>query len=157
MKDQFKQIEKALVPANLSEKKDEPKVEQIAAKVKEKFEQVQPATQPQADITDISSPTKASTKPARVQQIEHLLAEGLESFYLQLPPEQRQKFKQDGEVAAKKINNLLQQAKIKIKEIIDIIRSWLRTVPGLNRFFVEQSAKIKADKILIISGKSKED
>jgi hypothetical protein len=61
---------------------------------------------------------------------------------------QQQEFKKSGEETVKKINNLLDKTKIKAGKIIDLIRAWLRLIPGINRFFLEQEAKIKADKII---------
>ena len=53
-----------------------------------------------------------------------------------------------GEETASKIAQLLEAAKVKTRKIFDLIVKWLRIIPGINRFFLEQEAKIKADKIL---------
>lgn len=92
-----------------------------------------------------------------VQQIENILAEDLGSFYQNLDSQQKVQFRQQGEETARQINTLLGQAKIKINQIIKLIINWLKMVPGLNKFFIEQSAKIKSDKILVTSGKIEDD
>ena len=42
----------------------------------------------------------------------------------------------------------MQQTKIQVKKIFILIISWLKIIPGVNKFFLEQEAKIKADRIL---------
>lgn len=58
------------------------------------------------------------------------------------------KFKQAGEETAGKISILLQTAKVQVKKIVELIVAWLRIIPGVNSYYLEQEAKIKADKIL---------
>ncbi len=84
------------------------------------------------------------------KKVEKILEEGLEQLYNELNPQDQVKFRRLGEVTAEKITVLLNQAKIKISEILNLIRQWLMSVTGINRYFVEQEAKIKAEKILKI-------
>jgi hypothetical protein len=81
------------------------------------------------------------------RQIEGVLAEGLEELYRALNPVEQEKFRKTGEVTAVKISLLLQKVKIKVSEILKLIRVWLSTIPGVNKYFIEQTSKIKADKI----------
>lgn len=83
-----------------------------------------------------------------IEQLEEILSAGLEDIYQDLPPDAKQIFKVKGEQAAGKIQLLLQSAKVKINEILDVIRGWLLVIPGVNIFFLEQEAKIKTDKII---------
>jgi len=64
-------------------------------------------------------------------KIEKILEEGLEQ-------------------TAFKIRELMRGAHVKIKKIFRLIIEWLRMLPGVNIFFLEQEAKIKADKILAL-------
>jgi len=84
----------------------------------------------------------------REKQIESILANGLADLYIKMPTDKQQEFKLAGEQTAHKINSLLDQAKVKVKEIIDLIRKWLLIIPGVNKFFLEQEAKIKADEVM---------
>lgn len=84
----------------------------------------------------------------RQKQIESILASGLEEIYLSLAPEKRKEFKQVGEITAAKINQLLAKAKVNIGAIIKLIRKWLVLIPGVNKYFLEQEAKIRADEII---------
>lgn len=81
-------------------------------------------------------------------QIEHIMEEGLQEAYKELSTIEQQEFKIKGEETAWQIRTLLNQAKIKIKKIFKLLVEWLRMLPGINRFFLEQEAKIKVDKII---------
>lgn len=87
----------------------------------------------------------------QLQQVEHVLAEGLEEIFATLPPGEQQKFKVAGEQAAQEVYGLLGQVKVKVSSIVDVIRRWLSTIPGVNKFFVEQEAKIKAQKLVSLT------
>lgn len=84
----------------------------------------------------------------RQKEIEKVLEAGLEGTYLSMPPVEQQEFMIAGEETARKISVLLGQAKIKFKKIIALIKKWLSLIPGVNKFFLEQEAKIKADEII---------
>jgi hypothetical protein len=83
-------------------------------------------------------------------EIEHIMAEGLEEAYRELPIIEQQKFKIKGEETALKIRQLLKATHLKVKKIFRLLLDWLRMLPGINRFFLEQEAKIKADKIIAL-------
>lgn len=82
------------------------------------------------------------------QQVENILAHDLESYYQKLTPEEQKIFRAKGEETAGKIVQLLEQAKLKIKKIWRLIKDWLKLLPGVNKFFLEQEAKIKTDQIV---------
>lgn len=91
---------------------------------------------------------KRSEKSETRKEIEDILAKDLEEVYLSLPAAMRARFRSEGEKTAIKVELLFHKAKLAILDIIKIIREWLLIVPGVNRFFVEQEAKIKADKLI---------
>lgn len=95
-------------------------------------------------------PATGILAPQSVQQkkIEKVLSSGLESIYLNLTPEKKKEFKRVGEETAAKINMLLEKTKINVGKIIKLIRKWLSIIPGVNKYFLDQEAKIKADEIL---------
>jgi hypothetical protein len=90
---------------------------------------------------------------ARTKEIEKVLEKDLGDIYVSLPPEKQRQFKIIGEETAIAINDLFNTGKLKIKRIIDLIRKWLSIIPGVNKFFLEQETKIKADEIIKISNK----
>jgi hypothetical protein len=89
----------------------------------------------------------------REKEIDAFLSEGLSETFLAMPPAKQKKFKEEGEKTAKQINILLDAAKINLGKIINLIRRWLSLITGVNRFFLDQEAKIKADKIVKIKNK----
>ncbi len=101
---------------------------------------------PQSHVAD--SQTETNLISYEIKQVEDILAEDLGEIYQQMPPDKQAIFKAKGEEVARKIVSILHSTKIRIKDILELIRGWLRLIPGVNKFFLEQEAKIKADKIL---------
>ncbi|MCK4539627.1 hypothetical protein KAU09_00560 [Candidatus Parcubacteria bacterium] len=87
-------------------------------------------------------------RQVQMKKIESILEKGLDDIYLAMPKERQEKFKQEGERTVEEINGLLETGKATIKKIINLIKGWLASIPGVNRFFIEQEAKIKADEII---------
>lgn len=83
-------------------------------------------------------------------RVEKIMEEDLADTFASLPPVKKQEFKIKGEETAYKISELLKKGKVKIKKIFKLILEWLMVLPGINRFYLEQEAKIKADKILAL-------
>ena len=88
-------------------------------------------------------------------KIENIMEDGLAEAFKELPPIERQEFKIKGEETAKKIRDLLKSTHVKVKKIFRLLLDWLRMLPGINRFFLEQEAKIKADKIIALKNHQK--
>lgn len=104
-----------------------------------------------------TAPVTAPVAPAKSQvleKIEDVLEEDLEAIYFQLPPERQAEFAQKGEETATKIEGLLGHVKFKVSKILELIKNWLKLIPGVNKYFLEQEAKIKTDKILKIKEES---
>lgn len=110
------------------------------------------AAQPLAAAPSLALPAK---DPDLVV-IENILSEGLADLYRAMPPEIREKFKIEGEVVAGKIKQMIASAKVQAKKILALIRDWLRIIPSVNRFFLEQESKIKTDKILALVEQKKD-
>lgn len=99
--------------------------------------------------TPPTTPAVAPKDPL-IKKIESILEEDLADVYLSMNEKDRLKFKQKGDETTGKIKELLARAHVKAKEIVNLLIDWLKLIPGVNRFFLEQEAKIKADKILAI-------
>jgi len=115
------------------------------------------------EIVQSSSPTPISKAPfvlkeksEVLKEIESILSEGLEEPYQSLPDNLKKDFKQKGEETASKIEELVNQAKIMVHKIVDLIKNWLCIIPGVNKFFLEQETKIKTGKILMLAEKRKQ-
>jgi hypothetical protein len=94
----------------------------------------------------------AAQQPAEtlVKNIEDTMSEGLEDAYKGMDPALQQQFKQTGEETANAISKLLQQSKIQVKKIVTLLLRWLRLIPRVNPYYLEQQAKIKADAIVAL-------
>ncbi len=101
---------------------------------------------------------KGKPKPQGIPQvkdpltvnIERIMEEDLVDAFLALDTVKKQEFKIKGEKVAHEIHQLLRKTKVQIKKIFKLILSWLSLLPGVNRFYLEQEAKIKADKIFAL-------
>lgn len=89
----------------------------------------------------------------RKMAIDAILEESLNDVFLNLNSNKQKEFKKKGEETVNKINSLLNSTKVKVGKIISLIKEWLKIIPGINKFFLEQEAKIKADKIIEIKNK----
>ena len=98
-------------------------------------------------------PAAQAWQIARAKEIDKILSEGLNDIFLKMSPAAQAAFKLKGEETVKNINLILDQTKIQLKKIIDLIKIWLKMIPGINAFFLEQEAKIKADKIIELKHK----
>lgn len=126
------------------------------------FQTEKPSTQASTTETTSASPAMPavvappvlapSQKTVLEQEIESILEEDIGDIFWTLPESEQQAFKQRGEETASKIRQLLSSAAVKAQEIFRLIATWLKTIPGVNSFFIEQEAKIKTDKILKLKG-----
>ncbi len=127
--------------------KPESKVEQVVvAKPETKVEQV--AEVKVVPSTTVSSPVVSSQIKVE-KDIEGILAKGLDNVFLSMDAGTQQEFKKKGEETSQAIVVLLQKAKLKVKKIINLIVSWLKIIPRVNKYYIEQEAKIKTEEILL--------
>lgn len=116
---------------------------------------VQVQAAPQAPAPATSQQFVAQDPRAGVlKQVEGLLSDGLKELYMSLPEARRAAFKATGEMVANKITDMIVYGKAKVKEVWKLIGEWLRVVPGVNKYFLEQEIKIKTDKIMMFAESS---
>ncbi len=131
----------------------EPSSEKIKPRPAEKlWEIIRPAA-PSAPVGMTSSAAASGWQKQRAEAIDNVLSEGLNDIFLKMSVSEQKAFKQKGEETVGKINELLGHTRVKINKIIKLIREWLKMIPGINKFFLEQETKIKADKIIKIKDK----
>ena len=94
-------------------------------------------------------------KEEELVRIERILEDGLRDPYLAMTPGQRARFKAEGEQVASRIRTLVAGAKETAAAVFALIREWLGLIPGVNRLFLEQEAKIKTDKVLELGRRSR--
>lgn len=88
-------------------------------------------------------------------QIESIMSFGLDDAFKALTPVQQQEFKIKGEATAREIRRMLTHTRVKIKKIFALIVEWLKLLPGINKFYLEQEAKIKTDKLMSLHEQQK--
>ncbi len=110
----------------------------------------QPSAQP-------ISAQKAVVKDETLIRVEKIMEKDLGSFYTTMPPAAQTLFKKKGEEAANEISAMVRNFKVKAGKVLKLIRDWLHTIPGVNRYFLEQEAKIKTDNIMEMAEAMKED
>ncbi|EKD89311.1 MAG: hypothetical protein ACD_34C00121G0003 [uncultured bacterium] len=81
-------------------------------------------------------------------KVEEVMANGLDTTYQSMTPEQQDKFRKKGEEVAKAIEDLTTKLKLTARKVLQLLRSWLKLIPGVNKFFLEQEAKLKTDEIM---------
>ncbi|MCX7778698.1 MAG: hypothetical protein N2259_00380 [Patescibacteria group bacterium] len=117
-----------------------------------------PAVTLPTPVEEVLLPPKREKSPILIE-IEQILSENLDEIYNSLTAEQKLIFRKKGEETASKIEILLREIKINIKKIMILIRDWLlmlvKMIPGINKLFLIQEAKIKTDKILLLAEKRK--
>ncbi len=116
-------------------------------------------------ITNLKSKLKGTKKkPTTIPQVrdevtiqvEKIMEQDLGDAFNELTTIQKQEFKMKGEQVAFEIRDLLKKTHLKAKTIFKLIFEWLKMLPGINKFFLEQEAKIKTDKILALKKVSRD-
>ena len=144
-------VEQPQVEVGEKEKKKEIKKE---IKDQAQAEDVMKQAVEQAPLGVSVQQSDAEVEPEKDQvteQVESILSDDLEDLYFQLPPDKQKEFKAKGEETAGLIKQMLNSTKIKGRKIVGWIKEWLKIIPGVNKFFLEQEAKIKTDKILVLA------
>lgn len=146
---EIKNIE--ISPVEIGTKPEQhPETEAGAAK-KAKPAETAPSTTPAVNHLTTSSEVPAVADGVMIlQQVENILAENMDNVFLSMDSAEQVRFKAQGEATAQAINGLFQKGKATAISIINLITHWLRFIPRVNRHFLEQEAKIKADAILKI-------
>ncbi|MDA1038515.1 MAG: hypothetical protein O2877_02385, partial [bacterium] len=116
-----------------------------------------PAPSAASQLPPSDFPPAPVMKDPLTQQVEEILEEDLAEAYKNLPKNKKQEFKRKGEEAAMNIQTMIASAKFSAKKALHMIRKWLLIIPGINKFFLEQEAKIKADKLSDIVERITED
>lgn len=103
-------------------------------------------------IAEPTAPTASSvpvsfSKDVLTEQVESILEDGLGELYRSMTPEQQGMFRAKGESVAQAIRLMIETAHFSFKKVVKLIEEWLRMIPGVNKFFLEQEAKIKADRL----------
>ena len=128
-----------------------PEAEKVPEKMPEAPEIEEEAKEAEISAITPTAPPFPPTAPPKSEilvSIERILEEDLGEIYFKMPPHLQQEFKIKGEETASKIEQLFKQAKATARKILKLLREWLKIIPGVNKFFLEQEAKIKTDRLM---------
>jgi outer membrane biosynthesis protein TonB len=140
--------------------------DQLIEQVEKKESEPQPERGPGREQADTKQAAQAESAPPQApapaapaapakdayhMRIERVLEDNLVDVYLSMPPEVRARFRTEGEALALRLRVMVEQAKVKAKEVLRLILRWLKIIPGINHYFLEQEAKIKTDKIVLLA------
>lgn len=131
------------------ERREGASVEQGAEKVSAQSAAMEagPTTVPTKPSVSASVPQPAP-KDGVTKRVEEILEDGMGELYASLPPDAKPLFRKKGEEAASRISEMVRTAKVQVSHILQLIRAWLLTIPKVNKYFLEQEAKIKTDEIV---------
>lgn len=99
------------------------------------------------DNTVPATPQLSSSQVV-LQKVENILSQDMDKAFLSMDVATQAKFKTKGEETGRQITILLQKGKASIQKISSLILEWLRIIPQVNRHYIEQEAKIKAENII---------
>ena len=80
-------------------------------------------------------------------EIESILEKDMLDIYNTLPPDAKPMFKKQGEKTALDIAAMIKSGKFNAEQVFEDIDMWLKIIPGTNRHFLEQEAKLRTDQI----------
>lgn len=132
----------------------EEKMESLPEEEKE-IEQTEPIAEKPLPPPPVSVAIQKPKKDKLTEEIEDIFEEDLKELYLAMPKDRQKQFRLKGEETLILVRGLVSAAHVNVKKIFQLICEWLKLIPGVNRYFLEQEAKIKADKILIVSEEEK--
>lgn len=124
--------------------------EMVAEKKTEAFLEPAPTTvvAPQAGQPTDAPVVQDVVKDDVTIEVEKILEYGLGDYIPDMPEEARERFlKKGGEVAAQ-LSVMVRTLNVQVSLVVGLIKEWLLTIPGVNRYYIEQEAKIKTDQIV---------
>ena len=133
---------------------DERAYEQLEQQERKEAFLEQSEAAPTTAIGSQASTQVAQSVPAAIVKdevtlaVERILEDGLSDYVAAMPEEARVRFLYKGQETASRIGVMVRTLKIHAKKVVELICDWLLTIPGVNKFFLEQEAKIKTDRIL---------
>lgn len=104
----------------------------------------------------VPSEAPAQRKDEVTIEVQEIMQDGLGDTFRSMSPEDKERFRVKGEEVAGEIAVMVRELKVEAKRVILLIRDWLLTIPGVNKFFLEQEAKIKTDRILELERERRE-
>lgn len=89
-------------------------------------------------------------------EVEKILEDGLGNFVETMPKDAQERFLAKGREVSTSIATMVRSFKVELRSVMHLVREWLMTIPGINRYFLEQEAKIKTDRIIKLAKNRKQ-
>ncbi|MEK9151917.1 MAG: hypothetical protein AAB692_00970 [Patescibacteria group bacterium] len=100
---------------------------------------------------------KVPPKDESLVKVEKILEENLKDVFFTMTPAVRKNFKAAGEKLAVELRGYVEKAKANAKKVLAMIRKWLLMIPRVSRYFLDQEAKIKTDKVMRLINEKKQE
>jgi hypothetical protein len=81
------------------------------------------------------------------EEVEKIVEDGLGPFVETMEPNAKERFVKKGREITAIIAGMVRSMHVKTKDVFRLLKEWLLTIPGVNKFFLEQEVKIKTDRI----------
>lgn len=91
------------------------------------------------------------------EEVEKIVEDGLGPFVETMEAGAKDRFLKKGRDVTAIIAGMVRGMHIKTKEVFRLLKEWLLTIPGVNKFFLEQEVKIKTDRIVELDRVRRED
>jgi len=145
--------------AKSPEAKDaEPRTEAAPTGADVRVEAAEQAPAPRAAAAAAKPEAAPVEKDKYRVKVERILEENLWDLYFALPAGSREAFKAEGENAAAALRAAIETKKVKPRVVLSAVNKWLKTIPRVNPYFLEQEAKIKTDQVMnLVEERRKED
>lgn len=92
--------------------------------------------------------TSAQKRDHVTVEVERILEAELGEYVDTLTPDEKDRFLRKGKEVSAVLADMVRNLRVHVKRALQLIRDWLMTLPGMNKFFLEQEAKIKTDRLL---------
>jgi len=101
-------------------------------------------------VTDAQGSVLSVPRDEVVLEVEKILEDGLGDYYQHMPEEAKTRFHAKGQEIAVQLAGMVRTLRVQVKKALELIKRWLKTIPGVNKFFLEQESKIKTDRIVAL-------
>lgn len=152
--------EPAATPQDVFESAPQP--EQVAEQTPATQVANETAPEPQPQVV-AAAPEPVSAERATIQhdevydEVAKIVDEGLEHVTEHMDQASKERFEKKGEETKTLIAGLVRGFHVKASTVLELLKAWLLTIPGVNKFFLEQEVKIKTDKIIDLEQVRRED
>lgn len=86
-----------------------------------------------------------------LRSVEQALETGLGEMVDRLPDAAKERFTAKGKEIAMQLTKSIYAGVPQSRMVVDLVKAWLLTLPSVNKYFLEQEAKIRTDAIITLA------